>query len=68
MQWYWCLTHERVESAEERDDLENTLGPYATEEAARNWRDTVESRNDAWDEEDKRWRGDDEDDDTGDRA
>lgn len=62
MQWYWCLTHERVEHADDRDDVDNVLGPYPTEEAARNWRETVEARNEAWDDADKAWRGDDEDD------
>lgn len=62
MEWYWCLTHGRVESAEDRDDIENALGPYPSEEAARNWKETVEARNEAWAAEDERWRGEGGDD------
>lgn len=53
--WFWCLRHQRVEHESERDDIENSLGPYPSEEAARNWRDRVEKRNEAWEEEDERW-------------
>lgn len=63
MQWYWCLTHDRPEPEDERDDVENSLGPYPTEEGARNWREKVEARNEAWEEEDDRWAGADGDDD-----
>lgn len=56
-EWYWCMTHGRVES--ERDDPDNSLGPYPTEEAAQNWKATAEARNQAWDDEDERWSGDD---------
>ena len=59
MQWFWCLTHERPEDADQRDDPDNALGPYPSEAAARNWQATVEARNDAWDEEDDRWNGND---------
>lgn len=60
--WYWCLTHDRVEHENERDDIENSLGPYPSEDDARNWRDLVEARNEAWAEEDERWEDDDADD------
>ena len=63
MEWYWCLTHERAETDDERDDLENSLGPYPTEVEARHWRDRVEARNEAWEEQDRRWRGEDDDED-----
>jgi len=61
--WYWCLTHGRPESGEARDDLENALGPYASEDEARRWREKVEERNEAWQEEDDRWADDDLDED-----
>jgi hypothetical protein len=61
LSFYWCLTHNRVEAADDRDDLENSLGPYPTEAAATNWKATLESRNEAWQEEDDRWDGPDED-------
>lgn len=61
-EWYWCLTHGRAERAEERDDPDNLLGPYPTEEAARNWKALNEARNEAWDEEDEAWSGERDDD------
>ncbi|CAN5116976.1 hypothetical protein BH20ACT3_BH20ACT3_12930 [soil metagenome] len=59
--YYWCLTHQRPEAAEERDDVDHALGPYPTEEAARNWRELNETRAAAWKEEDDAWFGTDED-------
>ena len=56
--WYWCLTHSRVEAADERDDPDNALGPYESADAARNWRDRVEERAEAWKAEDEAWDGD----------
>jgi hypothetical protein len=58
-QWYWCLTHQRAETVADRDDPDNSLGPYSSEEAARDWKATSEARNQAWDEEDERWEGED---------
>ena len=66
-EWYWCLTHERPETAEDRDDPTNCLGPYPTEEAARDWKATTEARNEEWEAQDEAWDGDDGDaDDDGD--
>lgn len=61
-EWYWCLTHERAETDEARDDPDNSLGPYPTQEAARNWKATNEARNEEWKEEDERWSGTDDED------
>lgn len=55
--YYWCLDHGRVETGENRCKADNRLGPYPTEAAARNWRETVEDRNDAWDDQDEEWEG-----------
>lgn len=63
-EWFWCLTHERAETEEDRDEPENSLGPYPSEAAARDWKATNEARNEAWKEEDERWHGTDEDDDS----
>jgi len=60
-EWYWCLTHERVESGEDRDQPDNSLGPYPTAEAARHWKALNEARNEAWDEADEAWAGDADD-------
>lgn len=35
------------------------MGPYPTREAARQAFDTARARNEAWDEEDRRWKDDD---------
>ena len=58
MEWYWCLSHQRPEKSDERDDPDNTLGPYATAEAARNWKQTVDDRAEQWKEQDEAWSGD----------
>ena len=58
--WYWCLTHERVEAGDDRDDPDNTLGPYATQAEAANWRARGEERNQRWQDDDKAWAGDDD--------
>ena len=55
--WYWCLTHERAESAEVRDDPDNALGPYPTAEAAADWRRLNEERALKWKVEDDAWNG-----------
>lgn len=62
MQWYWCLTHQRAEAADQRDDPENTLGPYASAEAARDWKQTADDRAEKWKEQDEAWSGDEPDD------
>ncbi len=60
-QWYWCLRHQRVEAAEEACPAEYRMGPYASREEARAWREKVEQRNEAWKEQDREWEGEDED-------
>lgn len=55
--YYWCLEHDRVEADEDRCRADNRLGPYASAEAARNWRNRVDARNEAWEEQDERWEG-----------
>ena len=57
-QWYFCLEHDKVEREGEGCRLDRAMGPYATAEAAANWKQTAEARNEAWDEEDRRWEGD----------
>jgi hypothetical protein len=57
-QYFWCVKHGRVETNEDRCAGDNLLGPFATRAAAEGALATVKARNDAWDEEDKRWSGD----------
>lgn len=58
--WYWCLHHRRVEHGAERCPADDRLGPYPSEDAARNWRQQFEERNDRWDTEDRAWSGDED--------
>jgi hypothetical protein len=60
--YYWCLTHGQVEVGTTCRATDR-LGPYESREAALDWRDRVDQRNDAWQAEDERWHGEDEDDD-----
>ncbi len=50
--WYWCFRHSTVE-AEAGCPAIDRLGPYPSQEAARNWRERVQERNEAWDAEDE---------------
>ena len=58
--WYWDLRLARAVPASERGAADHVLGPYPTREAAEHWRDRVDTRNEAWDEDDERWEGRDE--------
>lgn len=49
--WYWCLRHARVEPADGCAAADR-MGPYASTQEARNWRERVRARNEAWDAED----------------
>lgn len=60
-EWYWCLEHERAEAADEACGAAQRLGPYRSKEEATHWQERVEARNEAWEEEDRRWEGDTED-------
>lgn len=53
--WYWDLEQHRAVPAEERGPSDHMLGPYATKVEAENWKARVETRNEAWDDEDERW-------------
>jgi hypothetical protein len=60
-EFYWCLTHQAVEQGKICKAADR-LGPYATEEEARAYRERIERRADAWKEDDERWEGADDDD------
>jgi hypothetical protein len=55
--WYWDLRRQRAVRASERGPADQLLGPYPTQDAAEHWRERVERRNEAWDDEDERWEG-----------
>lgn len=60
--FYYCLEHDRVEREADKCRADNRLGPYPTEDAARDWKAQVEARNEAWDDADEAWdTWDDED-------
>lgn len=59
--FYWCLTHHKVERLEERCAGDRVLGPYDSREAAEEALAKVGERNKDWDAEDRAWEGDDED-------
>lgn len=56
--WFWCLRHGQAEPAAEACAADDRLGPYESKEAAEHWKERVESRNEAWDEADRAWSGD----------
>jgi hypothetical protein len=56
-EWYWDLKRQRAVPAAERGAADHVLGPYASRAAAEHWRDRVEVRNEAWDDDDERWEG-----------
>ena len=58
--WFWCLRHRRVEHGAESCPADVRMGPYPSEAAARDWRQSVEARNQKWDAEDRAWSGEDE--------
>jgi hypothetical protein len=54
-EWYWDLERGRAVPADERGHADHMLGPYRTKAEAENWKATVASRNEAWDEQDEEW-------------
>ncbi|CAN5819780.1 hypothetical protein BH23ACT10_BH23ACT10_00990 [soil metagenome] len=56
-QFYWCSSHERVERGEDRCAERNLLGPYESAEAARNWKQQRDAREDRWEAQDEAWEG-----------
>jgi hypothetical protein len=62
--FYFCLEHDRVETEANKCRADNRMGPYPTEDAARNWKSQVEERNEAWDDADEDWEswGDEDED------
>ncbi len=55
--FYWCQRHGRVERAGETCPERDLLGPYPSAEAARNWRQQHEAREDRWQAQDDAWEG-----------
>lgn len=51
-EWYYCVEHKTVEP-ELGCRILDRLGPYPTREAAERALETVEKRNEQWDQEDR---------------
>ena len=58
-EYYWCFTHGTVEEGTVCK-ASDRLGPYASAQAARDWKDRVEERGERWAAEDERWHGEDD--------
>ena len=59
--WFWCTRHGRAEQGADACPPDDRLGPYESKQAAENWRERLEARNDRWDEQDREWAGESED-------
>ena len=59
---YWDLERKVAVPADQRGPGDHMLGPYRTKGEAENWKATVESRNQSWNEDDEEWNswGDDD--------
>jgi hypothetical protein len=58
--WYWCLRHGHAEPAGQACGSEQRLGPYASAEEAAAFAERAAGRNEAWEEEDRRWDGEED--------
>lgn len=56
-EWWWCLEHQRAEDAPDVPAARR-LGPYPSREAAVDWKQRSEAREDRWDTADEQWSGD----------
>ena len=59
-QWYWDLKKGKAVPASERGPADEVLGPYPSKDEAEHWRDRLEERNQAWEQADKEWEGEDD--------
>lgn len=61
-QYWWCRKHDRVETEHDRCKARHLLGPYDSAQAARNWREMHEAREERWEEQDEEWEDASDDD------
>lgn len=54
--FYWCRRHDRVERAGEACGELYVLGPYPSPDAARNWRQLRDAREERWEAQDEAWK------------
>ena len=55
VQWFWCMEHRRAEPEGEACAQDKRLGPYESREAAANWKQRHEQREERWEEQDEEW-------------
>lgn len=53
-QWYWCMTHQRAEQGV-GCRAQDRMGPYPSAQAAADWKQTRDAREDDWEEQDEAW-------------
>lgn len=51
-EYYFCMTHREVERGQGCRGADR-MGPYPTADAAAHWQQTVEERNEIWEEQDR---------------
>lgn len=56
-QQFWFNTKTGQVEQGRQSHYSDLMGPYETREAAAKALDTAAARNDAWDDEDERWKG-----------
>lgn len=56
-EYFWCTRHHRVETEADVCPARYVLGPYRSKADAEHALQTVQERNEVWDEEDRRWAG-----------
>jgi hypothetical protein len=56
-EYFWCLRHARVESGDQLCPAKYRLGPFPSAAEAERALERVRERNEAWEAEDARWRG-----------
>lgn len=55
--WWWCTVHEQVEDHTTTCRAADRYGPYESPEAARNWRQRFERREEEWEQQEREWEG-----------
>lgn len=56
-EYFWCTRHDRVESESNMCPARHRLGPYDSPAEAEQALQLVQQRNESWEAEDARWRG-----------
>ena len=59
-EYYFNTRTGQVEQVADKSQSKDLLGPYATREEAEQALTTAHRRTEAWDREDREWRGEDE--------